>query len=316
MSGVAATLLPIGLLLLVGVVVRLTGVVSPAQATGFKQLILSVCLPAVLFLAFLSMELEVRYLYLALSTVALLSLFMGAGYLITRLTGAYPLMPYHATGFSFGFLGIPLFALVFGRENLGIYTVFGVGHELFVWFVYYPLLARRYREREEGGSSGLLRLTSFLRSPIVLAIASGLAANALGLGFWFAETTVGGAVDETLHILADATTPLILIVVGHSLSFRRSLVSTGLPVLLLRLLITFGLGYPFMALVMEPIAGSGEPLFAEAFFSLIVLPGLYSLPIFLARHGDREGERESSGVVTLGTALSVTLFLFYVAFLL
>ncbi|MFW6328474.1 MAG: AEC family transporter [Alkalispirochaetaceae bacterium] len=310
MSSVASTLLPVALLILLGALTRSASIITSAETQGIKLLILKVLLPAVLFLAFLSMELELRYLWLAASTVVMLTLFMGVGYLLSRSVGKLRLLPFHVTGFSFGFLGIPLFALVFGRENLGIYTVLGVGHELFVWFVYYPLLARSYRTVDQDNRFGLI---AFLRSPIVVAIAAGILANLLGIQGWLSASGTGRAVDETLHILADATTPLILIVVGHSLSFHPAVLKVGVPTLLIRFAVTFGLGYPFKLLVMEPILASGEPLFDAAFFSLIVLPGLYSLPIFLAQHGDHRGEAEASGVVTLGSAVSVLLFLIYVA---
>lgn len=309
MQSLITVLAPLSFFLLIGIVMRRRAILSQQQMSGVTAIIMQVCLPAVLLLTFLEMDLQLRYIWLSVATIVLLTLFLLVGALVEQVwRGRSLLLPFYASGFAFGLLGIPLVTLVFGQDELAVYTVLGVGHELFVWFVYYPLLSRRLGTHDRNGPGLPARL---LRSPIVVAITLGISANALGLGPWLIGG--GGAwLGTTLELLAGATTPLILIAVGYNLRIDRQVLATGLGMVVMRLAITFGVGYLIKVTVLRPLLGFDGAVFTHMFFALIVLPGLYSLPVFVARHKDRKLEQEASSVVTLGTAVSMVLFVLYV----
>ncbi len=308
MQQVVSNVIPIVVLIGLGVVVRRTHLLDRNAIDGVKTLVMNLGLPAVLFLAFLNIHLRLEFLYLVLAVIAMLVVFFAVGAFAQRLLRpGEPLLPFFGTGFAFGFLGIPLFAIVFGEENLGIFSVMGVGHELFVWFLYYPLIMLHY-DREGFSARSLLNI---LRSPLIIAIIVGLAANAVGLREFLNGNFFFAGLMESARFLAATTTPLILIVIGYGLSLDWKAVRVGTAFTLARFALVFGIGYTFKVLVLDRIVTSDPVLFGHAVFTFLVLPPLFSLPIFVGSYGDRKGEELANAVVTVGTVVSILAFLAY-----
>lgn len=316
MQSFASILVPVGIPLLIGAHLQRAGRITDEQITGLTYVIINICLPAVLLLAFLQMSLEWRFFWLSIMVVVLLSGAMLCGYILRELFQMRsPLLPFYTSGFSFGFLGIPLVTLVFGPSEVAIFTVLGVGHEVFVWFVYYPLLSRHYAQMSgERSSSARTRIVSRIRrSPVTMAIIVGILGNLMGVGTLISPGNTLSAVGETLDLLARATTPLILIVVGFGIRINADVIRRSSRILAIRFLVTFAVAYGVKLSVLEPLLGFGGTPFDRAFFSLIMLPGLYSLPVYVGHNQDPHHEQEASAVVSVGTVASMVLFLAYLA---
>jgi hypothetical protein len=78
---------------------------------------------------------------------------------------------------NFALIGIPMYESLFGIENLHHYTMFGVGNEIFGWFVFYFMFRWFLTKGKIKKSINI----DFLKSPIVWGIILGCLASILNL---------------------------------------------------------------------------------------------------------------------------------------
>lgn len=312
MGDLVATIFPIPLLLGLGALLRISGLIDRQTIEGLKRIVMDVCLPAVLFLTFLTLELRAEYLWLTFATFG----FVTTLFVLGLLTGLVfkqrgPVLPYLSTGFAFGFVGIPLYTIVFGKEHFGLFSVVGLGHELFVWLLYYPVLMMRY----ERNQSLFVRIRALTRSPIFVAIFLATALNGLGIDSWFQQHSFGISVLRTLKYLADVTTPMILVSIGYGLRFELSGIRESVFIVAFRFLLVFAVGTAFRVLLVEQFILAPAPFVRHAFFSFLVLPPLFSLPVFFSANGDESSERAAGQTIAVSTMVSLVLFTAYATFI-
>lgn len=309
MGTIAETLtgvIPIVALIVLGVVLRHLRVLDDVVVEGFKRLIVTVVLPAVLFTAFLSMEFQAAYLALIvivpLACVALLALGVAVG----RLLHAPRVAPFLFTGFEFGMVGLALYTAAYGVAEVPTAAIVGLGHEFFIWFVYVTLLKRQ----SDGAVSLSETLLSFVKSPVIIAIAAGLLLNVLGWRGLLADNPVGGGVLRSLEYLAAVIVPLILLVVGYGTRLTRAGAKAAAPLVAARYVTTLALAVLLSEVVAGQWLGLGQPVRA-AVFMLFILPPPFIVPIFLPRERAVE-TTYANNVLSLYTVVSVVTFVAYV----
>lgn len=143
-SGTLMVLLPIVLLIGLGAVLRITRVLDEVGVDALKRLVVNVVLPAVLFQAFLAIDFQPEYLVIVVLVPALCLGLLALGFATRRVVpGASEVTPFLFTGFEFGMLGLALFTAAYGQANVPIIGMVGLGHELFIWFIFVTLLRRK-----------------------------------------------------------------------------------------------------------------------------------------------------------------------------
>ncbi len=298
--------IPIIALIALGILLRRIDLLDDAIVDGLKRLIVGVVLPAVLFTAFLTMEFRAEYLAIILIVPAACVALLGLGYLARRLLGSPAVTPFLFTGFEFGMVGLALYTAAYGIAEVPTAAIVGLGHEFFIWFVFVTLLKRQ----SDGRVTVRETLTSFVRSPVIIAIAAGLLLNVLGLREAIAANAVGGGLLRTLEYLAAVIVPLILIVVGYGTRLSRSGVRQALPLVASRFAVTLAMGLLLSEAVVGQWLGLGAPVRA-AVFMLFILPPPFIVPIFLPRR--RQDEiTYSNNVLSLYTVVSIATFVVYV----
>jgi hypothetical protein len=111
--------------------------------------------------------------------------------------------------------------------------VIDLGHELFIWFAFLPLLLRERDGIQK--ISDLLR--SFLSSPVVIAILLSLLFNVLGWQEALDTLPITGGIMAALGFLANLTIPLILITVGYGIKLDRKGLGDASRLVIIRLAI-------------------------------------------------------------------------------
>lgn len=287
MFTIVEKILPIILLCSVGFMGRRKEWFDWRLMTGVKRIVINFALPAVLFRTFLNMDFQKEYFLLSIAMVVLLLLLFGAGKIINLSEKLFNnLNPYLTTGFAFGLLGIPLFSIVFGEENLGALSIMGFGHEMFVWFIYYTLL--RIEFRDEGFSKDLLK--GFMKSPLVISVLLGFIFNVLGFTGLFGSNVILKGIDATLAYMGSMATPLILITIGYGMKLDGSYFRQSIGFVLMRFTVVFTVGYSFKFLVIDRILAP-TAMFNYAFLTFLLLPPLFSMPIFVGEAGRKKKRR-------------------------
>ncbi len=301
-------MLPILLLLAVGFAMRRFRFVSAETVDDLRKIVVNVALPAVLFAAFLDVELQSSDLVIVGATFAIcVALFLVGKLLAPRLGDGHEYFPFLMTGFEAGMLGISLFGTAYGLDRVGAFAVVVLGHELFIWFVFLALLLAR---RDGGGGPGQL-LRSFFASPVIVAILVGLIANLAGIGESLREWPVTGGIMNALVFLAGLTVPLILLIVGFGIHLDRAGINEALAPVAARLAVVIPLALVLPWLLIEDLLGGNEYSQA-ALFTLLILPPPFIIPLFM-RPGIEDERRYVNNVLSLYSLVTVAAFIVYLA---
>ncbi len=272
-------LLPIFFLLAIGFIAKHRKIFQEPFIEGLKTLIVKIALPAVLFDAFSKMTLQVSYILLFVLVFFYCCLLYFLGHLLHNLFPKIYGRDYTAgyfTGFEFGMIGVGLFGAIWGMDKLPIIMLIGFGHELFIWFFYVPLISMKKNQR----FNLIDTLWQFLKTPTIIAIILGIVVNLSGIYPKIEGSAVGGSMLAVIEFLKPLTSPLILIVIGYTMIFRRGNFREMAVYILTRLSLVMGLGAILLLAVRFLVPGL-DPLFHQAFYAFILLPAPYILPLYI-----------------------------------
>jgi len=299
--------LPILFLISLGYWAGRKNFLSETVIDGLRKMVVNLALPAVLFTSFLNMELKASYFVIFAFMFSLcILLFLLGQWIKKRFQVRYSYMPYLTTGFEYGMLGISLFGAAYGLERIGYIAVTDLGHEIFIWFVFLPLLL----VKRDGAQNPKEIVRSFLSSPVVIAILMGLLLNVLNGRDWLAQLPITGALLVTFEFLGGLTVPLILIIVGHGIRINRSGLKDALFVALIRLGILIPLAFLLNTYLIRGFLQL-ERLFESALFTLLILPPPFIVPLYARSNLDTEEKQYINNVLTIHTIISITLFIAY-----
>jgi len=305
LSQMISQMIQVILLLAIGRTLRQKDILSNEAAKGIRKIIINLTLPTVLFLSFVSMELSKEYYLLVLLVFVMQSLFLGTSLLVNKIKALHhPLVPFFSTGCSFAFIGIPFFLAVYGLEELGQYTILGVGHELFVWMFFFPGLHLTMHQEKLSLKKSLKVLTS----PVLMAMAAGILFNRFQLNSLLSPSMVYQGIYMTVEALARITSPLILMMIGFGIQFSMANLKDSLKLVTVRLMIILGVGYALKVFVIDAVIPP-TPIFNHAFFTFLVIPPPMVIPMFAATLLSKEQGDLASSAMALHTVVSIVLYM-------
>ena len=286
MSELLQRLLPILFLILLGMSINKTQLLSNEVITGLKTIIIKIALPVILFRSFATMTLEVSYLILFVLIFVYCCLLYVIGEIANKVmpkifsrsyTGGY------FTGFEFGMIGVGLFGAIWGVDQLPVIMLIGFGHELFIWFFYVPLIS----SKGDGTFNLRSTLKDFIKTPTILGIIIGVCFNILNIYGPFGQTIIGSSLYATIDFLAPLTSPLILIVIGYAMNFGKINGKEATTYLLARWVMVLGIGVPMLWLI-KGLIQNLDPIFDQAYYAFILLPAPYILPVFIKKQEESD----------------------------
>lgn len=301
--------LPILLLIALGYWIRQRKFLAETTINELRKIVVNLALPAVVFISFLSIELKPSY-FVIFGVIFLLCivLFLLGLWLKKQLNIQDSYFPFLITGFEYGMLGISLFGAAYGMEKIGYIAVMDLGHEIFIWFVFLPLLLIK----RDGAQNPKTIIKSFLSAPVVIAISASLLFNVVGGQAWLHTLPVTGALMTVLKFLGNLTVPLVLIIVGYGIQINRARLKDVVLVVLIRL----GILVPFVLFLNRYLVRNVLRLdtwFEIALFTLLVLPPPFIIPLYARSDLDMEERQHINNVLTIHTIVSVFVFLVYFA---
>ncbi|MGE5603062.1 MAG: AEC family transporter [Nitrososphaerales archaeon] len=297
--------LPVLLLILLGAFFRRSGFLSEATVAGMKKLVVSVTLPASLFLAFAGVTLEGRHLVIVACmfvTCVLALLLARASWQRLGFRSAYT--PALMTGFEAGMMGYAIYAAVYGAQNIFKFAVVDLGQVLFVFFILVPWISQLATGRMSMRGTAI----GFLKTPVIVAIFLGIIFNRLGLVAPLRAFPPADAVFRTVELLGAITTPLIAMVIGYEVRLKRGALALPARASALRLLFWIPVGLLLIAFVVDTLL-DGDPLFRAAVMTMVVLPAPFVAPLFM---GAAPEDERTFVVNTLSLMTLVTLVAFTV----
>ncbi len=237
---------------------------------GLKAIILSVALPATIFLSIVSTDLTIWTAPLYTLGINLYLMVMGT--LVARLVfyrdqlslrrSVILMFPSMAPGLT----AYPFIDQYLGGDGLAWAALADVGNKVFVLVGLYALAIHWAQQFMDTASSGHGRWKmiglSLLREPVNTAIVAGLLLASFGVGI----DQIPFIALDPLQKLAACTTPLILIFVGLSLKFDVGQIKRIFMILLFR----SGVGFLFSAAMITILVSPSSPVVSSLPFALLL----------------------------------------------
>ena len=300
---------PVLLLFVLGFSLQKIDFFSPRTVGEMKKVVSNLALPALMFKAFMSIEVEAKYLILVIAVFATCALMVLLGRLIAK--PAKVTSPYFSLmmgGFEMGMLGYALFLGLYGQEHLGKIALVDLGQVLFVFFV---LMALLIKERGGGGSPATL-LKQFVTSPVILAIFSGLVASALK-----SRIEAGpflNSIGTFIDMLGSLTIPLIAITKGYGISFKKEGLSQSVKTIVTRKVLSLVFVLLLNTILVDRVLGM-PPMYRYAVMVMFLTPPPFVISICMKQE-DKPNMDYVADTLSLDTVVSVLLIilaaLFYV----
>ncbi len=298
--------LPILLLIGLGSWVRQRQFLTDATINDLRKVVVNFTLPAVLFISFLEIELELTHIVVFIAMYLLcMALYAFGRRLQQQLDVQYEYFPFVMTGFEYGMLGVSLFGSAYGLDKIGYIAVIDLGHEIFIWSFFLSLLLMK---RDGISQTGQL-VRAVFRSPVMVAIMAGILFNLLGIQSFLYERAVTGGIMATLVFLSNLTIPLILIIVGYGIKLDWQGAREAGQVIVIRLAVLLPLALVLSKVFIGGLLNMEKP-FQAAFFTLLILPPPFIVPLYM-RSGIPDERRYINNVLTLYTIITIVLFSIY-----
>ncbi|MCK5672397.1 MAG: transporter, partial [Spirochaetales bacterium] len=249
-SLVISKLMPVILIIALGWLLKKFKFITDEGNNFLKKLIVNVGLPAVLFVSFLNMTMTMSLVFLIPGIFILNGLLLLFGkFAGTFVGGKYS--PFLFTGFEYGMFAIAVFTAAYGTASTSYIAIIDLGHELFIWFVFVTVLLSVSGKKQTVKGT----LTSFIKSPIILAITFGIIGNVFGLGEFINSNPISKGLLTTVEMLMSLTAPLILLSIGAGLSLSKSGLSFAAKVTAIRMPIVLVLSYIIGKLILRNLLG-------------------------------------------------------------
>ncbi len=196
-------------------------ITSKEQRKGIKTLILSVALPAMIFVALLKVQIDLSLLYLPIGILAINVLFFfvakwtvgwfGIEKNSTEARTWQMLMPSFAPGLSC----FPFLIEYIGEESLALAALTDVGNKVFVLVILYLIAMRWHRQTQQKmGTSSKDRLKNLLVTMVKEPVNAVIVAAILLLSFGYNMTTLPAFLQDGIGRMSLMMTPLVLIFIG------------------------------------------------------------------------------------------------------
>lgn len=241
------------LLILLGLLLQ-KKIASDQNLKGIKVLILSVALPATIFVALLKIELELGLILLPILALLFNFILLGLSYFLLGSFGVKKNSAEHRTllmllpSLAPGLSCFPFIIEFLGDGELAMAAVADVGNKVFVLILLYMLAMHWYHlqfksgQQEEGSSKIKSLLLSLINEPINMVMI--IAFVLLGFGIHLSSFPV--FLENTILRLSTIMTPLVLLFIGMAVKIKWKELKTIFFLLTLRSGITFILSAVFI----------------------------------------------------------------------
>jgi len=295
-----ATTLPVILLVLLGFILKQKNFLSDKSISDLKKLVVNLALPMVLFNAFGSMQFQVQYLIIVGFVFLGCVLVMQAATLfIKRNVSISAFMPMILAGFEAGMIGYAVYTSLFGPERVKEFAIIDLGQVLFVFFILVPAL----QKKQTGSTSVKDTLLSFIKTPVIIAILSGLLVNFTTIYIRLEGFPITEAILETSQILASLTMPLAALVLGYELNIQPGKLRRPFLTAVIRLGIWTVFAFLFNTLVIRQWLTLNAS-FETAVWFMFILPPPFVVPLYLQKTSQTD-KNYILNTITISTILSL-----------
>ncbi|ONI46641.1 hypothetical protein AN642_00490 [Epulopiscium sp. SCG-B10WGA-EpuloA2] len=248
MGNFIGPILPIITLIFLGKWCRQTQYISPSAIGEIKKFLLNICMVCTLLNIVLFMEITSESILIIVISYIMLCLFLIAGKLCNLLPVLHhKFTPYVCSGTAFMLVGMALFSMIYGNDNLAIFSFIGVGHEIFIWTIYYIW----FRIDTSGQKFDLSIVKNLLKSPFIITIILGTILNIFDVGYILQSNPIGQGILQSIGSLSSIASPFVLVCLGYGIVLDVKYIKESLKLVFARYFVALTIGYLFKFLVID-----------------------------------------------------------------
>ena len=303
---ILSMVLPVLVMIVLGRMFALKGILNDERHAGLKTIVGDVLLPLVLFKAFFTAQYGGKLLLVFVTVFMSCLVALAAGFALKKFVRPYDrYMPLLMTGFEGGMLGYALFALLAGQDQTATYAMADIGQTMFAYTAFLAAL----KSAEGTGMTPKAMIRNMVTNNAFIGMGLGIVLGAAGVYKLIAPTGLCTVLIKTIEFITAPTSALILLVVGYQLNFSKKLMKPVAITLGLRLAVMVVIFGAVSALLFSII--EYDKMLMLALMLQYTLPAPFIIPLFADLKED--GEYVST-TLSMGTLVSVVLFVFVAAF--
>lgn len=266
---------PILALFLIGYLMRRIHFFKESTLIDIKKFVSYISLPALLFNAFLSLEIQAKHTVMLAVVYLTCVVMILIGKAVARAVSVKsPMFPLMMGGFEMGMFGYALFVSLFGVEHLGKIAFLTIGQTIFV----FTILISSVMGLHSGRQSLATGLRRFFTSPVILSIIAGIVVGQF-------QPVVGdnaalGAIKNLIGILGSMTIPLITITIGYGISISREGLGLSLGTILVRKTFLVVIALAINSYIIDGWLHM-ESMYRYAMLALALAPPPFVLSVFI-----------------------------------
>lgn len=289
-------ILPITLFFLIGITIKKLNMIAQLSISDIKKIVANITLPALLFIGFSQISLKKEYLLIVIIMFCTPTIMLLLGKVLNRslkINNKY--FPFLLSGFESGMLGYALFLAFFGIENLPAIALVDLGQGLFVFFILVPTL----NSLDSKATSIKTVALSIIKSPVIIAILSGLLVG--GIGIKFDVNILLSSIFDFINIVGGLTMPLIMISLGFEIEFKKAGLARAIKTVLIRKILLVSIALVLNKFLIVSLLNLPQ-IYEYALLTIFLMPPPFVISIFMDQK-----DRESVGYVTNTLSISIIL---------
>lgn len=289
--------LPIFLLIGLGYVCAWRGLFTPDQVRGLGRFVITLALPALVFRSLVQQELRdvLEWRYLAIYALGSLGLLFG-GFVYARVVHGLGVTSATMRGFGIsmsnsGFIGFPVAMQLIGPHAAIPLALTFIVENLIMLPAVLALAESGQASHVSRGAMARKIGANLVRSPLIIAIVAACMALLIGVH-------PAGALAKAIDLLAGASAPVALVVIGASLSglSARGMMRPVLEIAAGKLIL-----HPLAMLALLTMIPIADRDLRHAVVLLASIPMLSIYPIIAQRYGE---EKLCAAALLVSTALA------------
>ncbi|MFR7591106.1 MAG: AEC family transporter [Longibaculum sp.] len=306
-----STLFPVLFMVMLGLISRIKGFVTPEQKEGANTIVFHVLFPILIFNILLTSQIESSAIMIVLYVFIVFCLAMLIGKILGKVTGKQfsHISQFMLTTCEGGNVALPLYTSIVGVAYASHTVIFDLAGTL-VAFVVIPILVAKL----SAGKTTLKELLKTIFSnSFVIAVILGLVFNLTGIYEMFSKTPF---IDVYTNTIAVATAPImgmILFIIGYNLKINLETIGPLLKLLVVRVVYYIAVIVGFFILFPHLMA---DKTYMIAVLIYFMCPTGFALPMQISPlYKSDEDANYTSAFISLNMIVTLIVYAVVVIFI-
>lgn len=305
------TLLPVFIMILLGLLSRIKGWITPEQKAGANKIIFDILFPILIFNVLLTSTIESSAIFIVGYLFIAYVLFMIVGKYLNKISkDKYSnFSHYLLTTVEGGNVALPLYTSIVGVSYASNTVIFDLAGTI-IAFIIIPIIVAKESSEQTSIKELIIKIIS---NSFVIAVTLGLLLNLLGVYEWLQGSQFIDMYTNTISTIISPITGMILFIIGYDLSVDAKKIKSLFKLISLRVIL-----YSFIIIGFFIIFPS---LMVEKTFMIAVLlyfmcPTGFALPMIISPlYKDEDDGSFSSAYISLYMVVTLIVYVLIVVFL-